>query len=969
MQSLFIRLGELRNAVKLARRSVGRNLTQSLLIVLIMAIPVAAVSFNQIYQASRTATVDEALEITLGQTDALFISQDLPSPCLMQDPLTKISVDGPYVQHAVNNEEDYLTCIENQQGKEYVAPTELGLDGEWLVEQRSSTYVETTDRLIAVNIVIGESWNPALSGRYHSLTGSAPKNAAEVLVSSSALEKLGLKVGDELRLSSVSKPLQIVGSLESNTDSEKTPIIFAVSKFAAVAPELTPELPYLAWYFLVSDEPVTWSQVVEFNTQGLAVISRTVALNPPARDEIPIYSTMPWMTPDATQEFFGAIVGGAALFVVLLFPIGALSSSAFAFGARRQARNLAIVASLGATSRMLKAVTIASGVWLALLGGVVGLGAGLALALWRLNTDFDGSLWSYPGFHLPAPQLAIVIGLSLLMGIIFSLLPAIRASKVDIQTQLRGTRIEGNPRPVGGVFSLLLMAIGAVIFATGTPLRGLLYPQDERAGTPDLIILYYVAGGVVMSLGFIVGAVWILKLLFAISRRLSGPTLYAFRDLIFNHRRYVPVISSLIAVMFAGTSIIALSYQLNSWSESGRQQSMPSNQVLTDVTYQVPNLTNPYWQVGVPNGPEIISEQIELATPLLLSKVDELRDLGAIDAALLEGQPRPLYFERDGSIVESERLFARISLDPSTLCPWDPRSPSFDEYLAAETAEDLEALEEIQARTPDCGQTNPEFSLVLVGDSNALRNATAGLASDAAYQALEAGKVIVFSEKWLYNDKLTFDFTNPALPADEGVVKSVSLPFVLDEIPGDRFSVFMAPDTARALGLYFEPVSISAYFKDTVNEFDLERLRFVLGDTLEYDYSAFFWNAENTAWALTIGLVLLGMMVALIAIGLSQLESRADRGALWSVGASRWYRSRVVGLQGFTLTAIGTVLGSGVALISIWFVIDMVRPLNVPTSFPVAQVLAIAIGLPVLVGLIAAGFGSGKLTRKRSALD
>lgn len=969
MQSLFIRLGELRNAVKLARRSVGRNLTQSLLIVLIMAIPVAAVSFSQIYQASRTATVDEALDITLGQTDALFMAQELPSPCLMQDPLRAITADGPFVQHAVNSEEDYLACIENQQGEEYVTPSELGLSGEWLIEQRSSAYVETSDRLIAVNIVIGESWNPALSGRYHSLTGSAPKNAAEVLVSRSGLEKLGLKVGDELRLSSVDRPLQIVGTLESNTDSQKSPLVFAGSQVGEIAPELTPELPYLAWYFLVSDEPVTWNQVVEFNTQGLAVLSRSVAMNPPTRDEIPMYSTMPWMSPDLAQEFFSAIVGGAALFVALLFPIGALSSSAFAFGARRQARNLAIVASLGASSRMLKAVTIASGVWLALLGGIVGLGAGLGLALWRLNTDFDGSLWSYPGFHFPAPQLAIVLGLSLLMGIIFSLLPAIRASKVDIQTQLRGTRIEGNPRPVGGVFSLLLMAVGGVIFATGTPLRALLYPQDERAGTPELIILYYVTGGVVMSLGFILGAVWILKLLFAIARRLSGPTLYAFRDLIFNHRRYVPVISSLIAVMFAGTSIIAFSYQMNSWSESGRQQSMPSNQVLVDVTYQVPNLTNPYWQVGVSTGPEIISEQIELATPLLVSKVDELRDLGAIDAALLEGQPRPLYFEGDGSAVESKRLFARISLDPSTLCPWDPRSPNFDEYSAAELAVDLEALEEIQALTPDCGQADPDFSLVLVGDSNALRNATAGLASDAAYQALEAGKVIVFSEKWLYDNKLTLDFTNPALPADEGVVESVSVPFVLDKIPGNRFSVFMAPETARALGVYFEPVSISAYFKDAVNEFDLERLRFVLGDMLEYDYSAYFWNAENTAWVLTIGLVLLGMMVALIAIGLSQLESRADRGALWSVGASRWYRSRVVGLQGFTLAAIGTVLGSGVALISIWFVIDLVRPMHMPTNFPIAQLVAITIGLPVLVGLIAAGFGSGKLTRKRSALD
>lgn len=969
MQTFFIRLGELRNALKLARRSVSRNLTQSLLIVLIMAIPVAAVSFGQVYQASRIATPDEGIRISLGKTAAMFVSQDLPSPCLTQDPRAAITADGPYLIMQTTDGDDsneaYLACVEAQDGKDFVQPTTLGLPGEWIVEERTSAYVTLDRRLIPVELVIGEAWHPALEGRYHSMQGEVPQRPDQILVSTPTLQRLGVKVGDSIRMDAGARPLEIVGTLESNNDPDDQGLVFTTADFLSIAPEYQVDGPYLKKYFLNSENPVTWNQVLEFNTLGLAVLSREVAANPPADSEVPLYQGRPsWVD---NSEGLAGIFGTVWLFIALLFPVGALSGSAFAFGVRRQARNLAVIASLGASSRMLKLVNIMSGVWLGLLGSFAGVAIGVGGASWWLATQFDGSAWSYPGFHVPWDQLLVAMIFGVAFGVIFSIVPAVRASKVDIQTQLRGTRAEGNPRVSGGILSLLMIVIGGVLLSVGGVLSEAMRSLSPADPARQLLPLAIFGGGMLAALGLMTGSVWVLKSLHALFGRIPGAISYSLRDLIFNNKRFVPVISSILAVVFLGSSVGVLTFHFAKQSETYQQKVMESNQVMVDVVNTIPSLRNSWWGLSRQD----VSDRIEAAAPILESTVSNLLDSGAEGAAVLKGQSRPGYAEMPTAEPGEDTWFGRIKMPAELICPYDERNPDFADYMAAQEAQDFEAIAQLDEKWAGCGTNyEPSWALVLVGEEHDLMVASAGTASPEAIQALAAGKIVAFADEWVIDDQVTLEFIDPAATAGQTPARIESAAAFLEPVAGNRYSVMMSPSTATELGLFYEPVSISAYFDRTVTEADLEGLRYLLGDQVEYDYSATFWNAENIAWIFSAVMAGLVLTIALIAIGLAQIESRADRGALWSVGASRWYRSRVVALQGFLLALIGVGLGLLIGAVTATAMVQMFSlGESITINIPATQLVAVLIAVPLLVGIVSALFGSGKLTRKRSALD
>ena len=113
----------------------------------------------------------------------------------------------------------------------------------------------------------------------------------------------------------------------------------------AAAPKATgrrPELPPRVFVDTVA--PVTWPQVLALNQHGLVAVSRAVLLDPPPPSQIPGYDTT--YARNVRLAIAGVVllvVGLATLEVVLL------AGAAFAVGARRQRRSLALVALRGGT--------------------------------------------------------------------------------------------------------------------------------------------------------------------------------------------------------------------------------------------------------------------------------------------------------------------------------------------------------------------------------------------------------------------------------------------------------------------------------------------------------------------------------------------------------------------------------------------------------------------------------------------
>ena len=91
-----------------------------------------------------------------------------------------------------------------------------------------------------------------------------------------------------------------------------------------------------------------------------------------------------------------------------------------------------LLKALGASRRQILTIFLLEAILLSLLGGVVGLGAGLALV--RIGVAL------YPAVPAAAPPWAIaaVLALSLATGVLFGVLPAWRAARLDPVAALQG---------------------------------------------------------------------------------------------------------------------------------------------------------------------------------------------------------------------------------------------------------------------------------------------------------------------------------------------------------------------------------------------------------------------------------------------------------------------------------------------------------------------------------------------------
>ncbi len=133
----------------------------------------------------------------------------------------------------------------------------------------------------------------------------------------------------------------------------------------------------------------------------------------------------------------------------------------------RRRREIAIRSALGASRRRLVTQLLFESVLLALAGGV----AGLVIAWWlvaaiRALAPADFPIPLGAAGALPNPRvLAFAISASLLTGGVFGLLPALRASRRDLTSDLKGERGRGGAgrMPLRDAFSAAQVALSAVL--------------------------------------------------------------------------------------------------------------------------------------------------------------------------------------------------------------------------------------------------------------------------------------------------------------------------------------------------------------------------------------------------------------------------------------------------------------------------------------------------------------------------
>ena len=231
--------------------------------------------------------------------------------------------------------------------------------------------------------------DPITTGLFDLRTGSLPEAPGEVVVNDAMLAK-GFRLDGSLEVDGTT--LTIVGVGRDATARDQPKVLGSID-------DLPGESTGGSREWLVDSGPVSWSNVRDVNEIGGVVTSRAVLADPP--DLASMAEQMGYDT--GTNEMVAVVV---LIVVMALIEVVLLAGPAFAVGARRHARTLALIAASGGTPAQARRVILGSGVVLGLVASAIGLLLGIVAgwALVPLVQRFNGEWFGPSSCRGPTSQ-------------------------------------------------------------------------------------------------------------------------------------------------------------------------------------------------------------------------------------------------------------------------------------------------------------------------------------------------------------------------------------------------------------------------------------------------------------------------------------------------------------------------------------------------------------------------------------
>lgn len=496
-----------RPALRIAWRDALRHKGRSILVLVMISLPVLAVSAAAIIIKTADVSGVEGAQRQLGAADARIRVEGRGRVVQAPDPRRggwgstgELDLDNP-----VSDDDVRAT---------------LGEDARLLPITSGWSRVRLDDRVIEFSTSGVDLSDPMAEGLFDLQTGHLPESAGEVVVNDAMLDK-GFSLGDELEVDGSTLTIVGVGRDASTRDF---PVVLGSPD------DLAPDSDNVSEW-LVEAGPVSWSQVLELNKIGGLVTSRAVLADPPD-----LASMAEQMGYDTGQDEAYAVA--ALIIVMALIEVVLLAGPAFAVGARRHSRTLALIAASGGTPAQSRRVILGSGVVLGLVASAVGLVLGVmaAWALLPLVQRFQGE-WFGP-FELPWPYLAAIAAFGLVSAVLASVVPAVIASRQDVVAVLAGRRGDRRPRASTPVVGLVLLGLGTAASTYGA------VTSDSGNGA------YWIAGSAIVSvLGMILVVPVVVSMVARLSGRLPLTARYAARDAARHRTRTVPAVAAVAATV------------------------------------------------------------------------------------------------------------------------------------------------------------------------------------------------------------------------------------------------------------------------------------------------------------------------------------------------------------------------------------------------------------------------------------
>jgi putative ABC transport system permease protein len=894
-------------ALRVARREAQRARGRSLLVVAMLGLPVAALAFAAAYTDTFALTPAERAERLMGTAQAVMVGPfDGP---VHQDP-TDLALSGPTGPAPSPARPAEPPSVERLQAL-------LPPGTRAIRDQTGTILVRTTAGSGDLGTRVLDYADPLARGILRQLTGRAPANPNEVALTPAAARRVGAGVGGTVRLADGSHTFRVVGTVEDPTDLEATTLVLPTAPPPGTLSDDRGELRWL----VATPGPLTWAQVKQLNTHGLVAVSRHVLAHPPSQAE---------RYPEFTggNRFAAAVpglLGGLAMLEIIL-----LAGPAFAVGARRRRRDLALVAAAGGSPAHLRRIVLADGVVLGGVAAALGTGLGVAVAAAGRPLLEEHLLHSRSGgFRVFPVALAGLAGLAVATGLLAALVPAWVSSRQDVVTALAGRRGITRSRRRWVVLGVALAAAGAAVSAAGAA---------RSQATVILAGLFVAELGLVLCTPAFVGLVARLGGVLPLAPRI------ALRDTSRNRTAAAPAIS---AVMAAVVGSLTVGVMLTASTERARDD---------------------YRSVTRPG--DVVLDRT--------GKIGRGRPVPAPAVAGLRHTMPVEQVRRIGLPCDLQECAVRPRISAIQQCPYSPevlrRDPTPDEQRAARHDARCDGLGGLYRYF----QYSVTDTFTLVVDPDAVGAVTGLEAEDAerAAAALRAGKVVVDHPRYLHHSQVTLTITTVNLfEKDKGKTRTVTTPgFVLPHRPRAPITL-MTWQTARSLGLRAAASMVLATTGRMPTVAEQDRLQAALGNTagvyVERGPRQRSDSRSLLLLAIVAGVITLG--AAAIATGLAAADGRADLSTLAAVGAAPRVRRGLSLSQSGVIAGLGSLLG---ALAGLGGAIAVLFALNrgyadmwpAPTPYPVT-VPWINLGVALLLVPVVAMLGAGLLTRSRLPIE
>jgi putative ABC transport system permease protein len=783
--------------------------------------------------------------------------------------------------------------------------------------------------------------NPITTGMVRVIHGHSPRTADEVALSPQTMVRLNAHIGGTVRTVTTDKTYRVVAEVEVAGNHRDQSIVFASSERPGVA---SPGAYNVRW-LVAQPTAVRGDQIQALNSDGIFVTSRYLVLHPPPRQLVHVSGS------DVQSFGVGTLLVGLAVLEVVL-----LAGPAFAVGARRRQRELALVATAGGTPATLRRIVLADGIVGGLLAAMVGLIVGIGVAFGgrglleaRLSDSRFGAYRMYPWAVVGVVVVAVGIGL---LG---ALLPAITAGRQDIVASLsgrRGTAHASRRWLIGGV---ILIVVGGLTAAYGA--------YGNRSGT-------VLAGLALSEFGLVMCTPTVVGLIGRVGRFLPVAPRLALRDAARRRSASAPAIA---AVMAAVAGSVAISVYVTG------QRATQTDVYASAIAMGAVSITTSDFNTG---------DYVAAPLAALTGAARTVMPAASVTPFQLLSCPSTSGAEQPAGLCNA------IAVEP------DDRMCPFSEYGGQ-----LTKLEQRQALAdPRCNTSSIQHFVMygtppVVTDSPAVVAAISGLRGrplDEAVATLRSGGILVDDPALVENGKArlstdngsgkadgTIDLRQPshhttsvaAYAVTTGVrwFQPVFSPSLLRQFHNNSVAagvlVSDRPSTSPTDSAPVPPNTVpSQATEDALNALALgvsanTNIYVERGDTTLPDRGP----AVSLILAAAAAVIALG--AAAIATGLAAADSRRDLLTLGAVGATPRVR-RVLSLAQAAVIAgtgslIGVVAGLGAAAAILtglnhqWTVI-WPKPAHYPIVIPWWNILIALVAVPLVAML-----GAGLLTRSR----